>query len=54
MFSFVFLCFNWFFKMAKATRLRAPKVRYLKGQSDRAVNVNGCGERSAVSATPEN
>ena len=44
MFSFVLRGFNWFFLMAKATRLRAPKVRHLKGQSDRAVNVNGCGD----------
>ena len=39
--------------MAKATRLRAPKVRHLTGQSDRAVNANGCEEWSAVSATSE-
>ena len=39
--------------MAKATRLRAPKVRHLTGQSDRAVNANGCEEWSAEGATPE-
>ncbi len=28
-------------------------IGFSKWRSDRAVNVNGCGERSAVSATPE-